>query len=144
MQILFTRDELYETQLPPQEERLLNALMRLHPGIFTEPVYIFEDRLAASVEADKHYLNHLLIQLAQQGIIRYIPRRKTPYINWPQERLPLEYVRIPEACYELRRQRYERQIQAMLDYSSLAFATPGSVSPEDFLLNYFGETSASV
>ena len=144
VQILFTRDELYETQLPPQEERLLNALMRLHPGIFTEPVYIFEDRLAASVEADKHYLNHLLIQLAQQGIIRYIPRRKTPYINWPQERLPLEYVRIPEACYELRRQHYERQIQAMLDYSSLAFATSGSVSPEDFLLNYFGETSASV
>jgi ATP-dependent DNA helicase RecQ len=153
VQILLTREDLYDTHLPPTEEHLLNALMRLHPGIFTEPAYIFEDRLCEVIrdngrlksrDNEKQQLNHLLITLAQQGLIRYIPRRKTPYIHWPQERLQLEYVRIPESCYEVRRERYERQIQAMLKYASLSSVNPESmnsksVTPEAFLLNYFGE-----
>jgi ATP-dependent DNA helicase RecQ len=78
-----------------------------------------------------------LILLAQQGLVKYIPRRKTPYIYYAQERLQLEYVRITAACYEDRLARYQQQIQAMLDYATL----PSEAKPEDFLLQYFGETA---
>lgn len=137
VQILPTREELYETRLPQEGERLLNALMRQYPGIFTEPAYIYEDRMAADMGLDKLQLNQALIMLAQQGLVRYIPRRKTPYIYYAQERLQLDYIRIPETCYEERLERYRRQTEAMLVYATL----PSDAKPEDFLLNYFGETA---
>ena len=137
VQILPTREELYEAHLPQTGERLLNALMRQYPGIFTEPAYIYEERLGGDLGMDKQQLNHQLILLAQQGLVKYIPRRKTPYIYYAQERLQLEYVRITTACYEDRLARYQRQIQAMLDYAML----PSEAKPEDFLLQYFGETA---
>ena len=143
VQILPTRDELYNEHLSPDSERLLNALMRNYPGIFTEAAYIYENRLSAALEWDKNALSDRLISLAQQGIIRYIPRRKTPYIYWTQERLPLQYVRIPKSCYEERLQRYEQQIQAMLDYATTGIDNSTGNSekqtPENFLLHYFGE-----
>ena len=135
--ILPTREELYEAHLPQTGERLLNALMRQYPGIFTEPAYIYEERLGGDLGMDKQQLNHQLILLAQQGLVKYIPRRKTPYIYYAQERLQLEYVRITTACYEDRLARYQQQIQAMLDYATL----PSEAKPEDFLLQYFGETA---
>ena len=135
VQILPTRDELYEMRLPDGGERLLNALMRQYPGIFTEPAYIYEDRLSAEMGLDKLQLNQALIMLAQQGLVRYIPRRKTPYIYYAQERLQLDYLRIPENCYEERLERYRRQTEAMLTYATL----PSDAKPEEFLLNYFGE-----
>ena len=137
VQILPTREELYEAHLPQTGERLLNALMRQYPGIFTEPAYIYEERLGGDLGMDKQQLNHQLILLAQQGLVKYIPRRKTPYIYYAQERLQLEYVRITTACYEDRLARYQRQIQAMLAYATL----PSEAKPEDFLLQYFGETA---
>ena len=137
VQILPTREELYEAHLPQTGERLLNALMRQYPGIFTEPAYIYEERLGGDLGMDKQQLNHQLILLAQQGLVKYIPRRKTPYIYYAQERLQLEYVRITTACYEDRLARYQQQIQAMLDYAML----PSEAKPEDFLLQYFGETA---
>ena len=135
VQILPTRDELYEMRLPDGGERLLNALMRQYPGIFTEPAYIYEDRLSAEMGLNKLQLNQALIMLAQQGLVRYIPRRKTPYIYYAQERLQLDYLRIPENCYEERLERYRRQTEAMLTYATL----PSDAKPEEFLLNYFGE-----
>lgn len=137
VQIMPTREELYEAHLPQTGERLLNALMRQYPGIFTEPAYIYEERLGGDLGMDKRQLNHQLILLAQQGLVKYIPRRKTPYIYYAQERLQLEYVRITAACYEDRLARYQQQIQAMLDYATL----PSEAKPEDFLLQYFGETA---
>lgn len=157
VQILPTRDELYNTHLSPEHERILNALMRQYPGIFTEPAYIYEDHLVSllysspklgevatrpvesapsTLTNSKDLLNHQLILLAQQGLIRYIPRRKTPYIHYAQERLPVAYLRIPESCYEQRLAQYEQRINAMLTYATLA---PDSLTPEQFLLNYFGE-----
>ena len=149
MQILPAREELYNIPLSPENERLLNTLMRQYPGIFTEPAYIYEDRLASMLETDKQELNHRLIMLAQQGLVRYIPRRKTPYIYYAQERLQLEYIRIPKSCYEDRLAQYEQRIRAMLDYAQLADSTKAGetaqdergtcLTPEQFLLGYFGE-----
>ena len=47
----------------------------------------------------------------------------------------MDYIRIPEACYEERLERYRRQTEAMLAYATL----PSDAKPEEFLLNYFGE-----
>ncbi len=140
VQILLTREELYNEQLPPVQEKLLNTLMRHYPGIFTDPVYVHFNRLAEEVGYTD--IGFQLVQLAQRGIIRYIPRNKTPYIYWTQERLPVDYVRIPESCYETRLQRYQQRIQTMLEYAMLATpsdANADNVTPEQFLLHYFGE-----
>ena len=138
VQILLTRDELYSEDIPPLGERILNALMRHYPGIFTEHVYIYDARLAAELfnaaPDPKSLLNQQLILLAQQGIIRYIPRRKTPYIYYAQERLPVAYLRIPKSSYEDRLEIYKQRTQAMLRYAQL---TDGS--PQQYLLAYFGE-----
>ena len=138
VQILVTREELYNEQLSETGERILNALMRQYTGIFTEPAYIYDERLSQQLEIDKRELNHQLVLLAQQGIISYIPRRKTPYIYYAQERLQLEYVRLPKQCLEERKEQFEKQLTAMVEYAEQTRFCRSQV-----LLAYFGETDSS-
>jgi len=137
VQITVTREELYSEQMSETGERIINALMRQYTGIFTEPAYIYDDRLAEQMEMDKRELNHQLILLAQQGIISYIPRRKTPYIYYAQERLQLEYVRLPKRCVEDRKEQFEKQLTAMVEY-----AEQNQFCRSQVLLAYFGETDS--
>lgn len=134
VQIQLTREELYQEQISDTQERILNTLMRRYTGIFTEPAYIYDEQLAKEMELDKKELNHQLVLLAQQGIITYIPRRKTPYISYTQERLQLDYIKLPKECLEDRQEHFEKKIRAMVEY-----AEQDQFCRSQLLQSYFGE-----
>ncbi len=132
-----TKDELYDYRNSPQQERLIHLLLRSYTGLFTEPAYINEDILAGRLQWTRDEVYQQLVQLAREGIIQYIPRRKTPFLSLTREREETDRVVLGREVYEKRRERYERRIMHMLDY-----AQETHICRSRMLLAYFGEKDA--
>ncbi len=138
--ILFrcTREELYHTELSEVQDRIVNYLLRTYTGIFTEPAYIHDNIIAERLGLKTEALNQAFIELAQQQVIQYIPRRKTPYITFVQEREVIERMRLPQSVLEDRQAAYVRRIEAMVEYAEQMQFCRSQV-----LLSYFGENDST-
>lgn len=132
-----TKDELYQYRQTSEQERLIYLLLRSYTGLFTEPAYINEDMLAGRLLWKREEVYNGLVQLAKEGIIQYIPRKKTPFLTFTREREATERVVLGRNAYEDRRDRYASRIQSVLDY-----AQEGNICRSRMLLSYFGEKTA--
>lgn len=129
------RDELYKLEgLDEEVERVIQALLRTYSGLFSDFVYIEESKIArlSGVASDKIY--PILISLARQRIITYIPRKNTPYITYTRPRVESSKLLIPEDVYEKRKENYSGRIEAMIDY-----ADDEDKCRSRMLLDYFSE-----
>lgn len=134
VQIICTRDELYDIDMSPLQEAILHAIMRKYTGIFTEPAYLFDEQLATELGIKLRDLNEQLIALSRRHIIQFIPRRKTPYITFILDHEDPERLYITQQCYEDRIEQYVKRISAMLTY-----AEKDDCCRSKQLLAYFGE-----
>lgn len=131
------RDELYLLKsIGEDAENLINTLLRSYTGLFTEYAYINEELLATRTGLSRQQIYDLLVLLTKRNIVNYIPRKKTPYIIYTQERLEEKRVPIPKRVYEDRKKNFSERIQSMIDYT-----TQSSVCRSRILLKYFGENS---
>ena len=78
-----------------------------------------------------------LLYMARNGIVNYIPRKRSPYVLYPINREDRERLRLPRSVYEDRRERYQNRISAIL-----AYATNDQVCRSRQLLLYFGQKDA--
>ena len=135
--LLFTirRDELYKLrEMGENMDKLIQTVLRSYTGVFTDYAFINEDSLAIRTGLTRRQVYDLLIQLAKQRIVSYIPHKKTPYIIYTRERVEMRHLQIPPIVYEERKERYEKRIGAILDY-----VTNDTVCRSRILLRYFGE-----
>ncbi|MDE5890343.1 MAG: RecQ family zinc-binding domain-containing protein, partial [Bacteroidales bacterium] len=115
-------------------EAVLEVLMRKYPGIFSYPLPIEEDYVAASAGLQVPALRQVLYGLSLQHIIRYIPADHATVIYLHYDRLRPKNVNLdPERYARLKRTAHER-MQAMEEY----------VQEEDecrsrYILRYFGQ-----
>jgi len=137
LQIRCSKEQLYRENLSSLQDELLQLMMRRHTGIFSDPVIIDEPTLCQQLHLRQRELTSQLITLAQEGIITYIPRRKTPYLTYMIDRQPLERLTLTADQYEDKQQRYEQRINAMLEYAEQDF-----LCRQQVLVGYFGETDA--
>ena len=137
VQIRVTREQLYKESISSDEELLLNFLLRHYTGLFTNPVIFNPDVICTQLHCSPENLHQWLVKLAQDGIITYIPKRKTPFITYLQDRLPLEMLTISEEQFEKKQQRYQQKLMEMLEY-----AEQSSFCRQQVLVGYFGETTA--
>ena len=128
VQILVPRHQLGEYNLSYEQAELLDLLMRSYTGIYTDLQYVRE--------ADKEDFHQLLVSLAQRGIITYIPRSVGCSLTMTTERQTEVY--LSPAIFEERQERFEKKLQAMLEY-----ADQNQFCREQVLLAYFGETNAT-
>ena len=129
------RDELYRLQdREKAEERVITALLRLYGGLFTDYVYIDESFLAQQSGYTQQQVYIVLKTLSAQGIIDFIPQKKTPYITYLQRREDADQIIIPKEVYEIRKDQYIRRIRALLSY-----AENDHICRSRQLLHYFGE-----
>ena len=128
VQIHVPRHQLGEYNLSYEQAELLDTLMRSYTGIYTDLQYVRE--------ADKDETHQLLVSLAQRGIITYIPRSIGCSLTMTNERQTDIY--LSPAIFEQRQERFEKKLQAMLEY-----ADQTQFCREQVLLAYFGETDAS-
>ena len=129
------REELYKLRdLGEPTEKLIQTILRSYTGLFTDHAFINEDSLAVRTGLTRQQVYESLIRLAKLRIISYIPRKKIPYIIYTRERMDINQMRIPSAVYEERKARYERRIQAMIEY-----VEEDNICRSRMLLRYFGE-----
>ena len=128
------KDFLYDMKTDAASDRVVNNMLRMYPGLFSQLTMINENKLAEKSSMDTDCLHGILINLARRGIIKYVPAYHGAKIYYTTGRQPLQYVQISKDVYETRRKRYESRIEAMLEY-----VTDENTCRSVMLLDYFGQ-----
>ena len=139
--LMFTlnRDELYRLrERPEKQERVIHALLRRYSGLFIELVYIDEYAIAQETGVEYNDIYLYLKEMAHDGIVQYIPRKRTNYITFLSRRVDKDEIILPPHIYADRRKQYEKRIYSMIQY-----VTDNDLCHSQFLLSYFGETHTS-
>lgn len=128
------RDELYQYGFSEEYELLVNTILRLYTGVFTDYAYIDEANISLRTGLERKEIYEMLKNLSKRQIIDYIPYKKTPFIIYKQPRVDAKYLSIPRSVYEERKKRFKDRIDAIIDY-----ATHEDICRSRLLLNYFAE-----
>ncbi len=132
------RDDLYKFQVANTKfDGFIKLLLRSYSGLFTEFVGISEQFMAGKVNISTELVVQYLIKLSQQKIINYIPRKKTPFIIFTEERLDLKTLVISRVDYIKRKEAFVLRQEKILHYAS-----SGAKCRSQFLISYFGEKDA--
>ena len=134
--LLFTagRDELYRLHQDRTTEDVMNIILRLYSGIFTDYAYIDEHLICSRAGIDHEKLYATLMTLQSQGIVRYVPERRTPVITWTRERIDTAMLHFDPEVYLQRKEEFKERIGAMMEYVTRETGCRSAI-----LLKYFGE-----
>ena len=134
--LLFTagRDELYRLHQDKTTEEVMNVILRNYSGIFTDYAYIDEQLICSRTGIDREKLYTTLMNLQSQGVVRYVPERRTPVITWTRERIDSALLRLDPEVYRLRKEEFKERIGAMMEYVTRETGCRSAI-----LLKYFGE-----
>lgn len=135
LMFILSRDELYRLHETDKDtDRLIQTILRSYTGVFTDYAYISEELLSIRLHMDRQDIYERLIRLAKLHIISYIPAKKTPYIIYTRERMELRDLHFSKEIYEKRKERLERQLDAIIHYAENDVNCRSRM-----LLRYFGE-----
>ena len=134
--LLFTagRDELYHLHQDSITDTVMNIILRLYSGIFTDYAYIDEHLICSRAGIDRERLYTTLMNLQSQGVVRYVPERRTPVITWTRERIDSDLLRFDPEVYRMRKEEFKERIGAMMEYVTRETGCRSAI-----LLKYFGE-----
>ncbi|HIZ87880.1 MAG TPA: RecQ family ATP-dependent DNA helicase [Candidatus Coprenecus pullistercoris] len=119
--IMFTvnRDDLYRIQLSdPSLDAFIKALMRVYPGLFSHLVPIDEEYVAKLTVNSSRAVKLKLLQLSRNGVLRYIPKVRSPLICFAGERLTPDNLYLSESAYGQRKAMFKERMEAMFRYIS--------------------------
>ncbi len=139
--LLFTvqRDELYRIRYSSIiTEQIINVILRLHSGIFTDYVPIDEKLICSKAGVDQNTLYRTLQYLDKTRIVKYIPSKRTPIIEWSRARVDSSKLGFDPEIYELRKHEFKKRIKSMTEYVSRKNGCRSEI-----LLRYFGEKNVT-
>lgn len=136
--IRLKREQLYELDLEPTEETVLNFILRTYPGLFADLIFVNEPYIARECGITPLTVHEIFKRWRREHIISYIPRRGTAQLLFTANRVPADKLTFPKEVYEDRRAAMERQLAAMT-----AFAYDDSRCRVAGMLRYFGEENAA-
>ena len=132
------RDELYRFQVEHfAMGNLLQALIRLYPGLFTVATPIEERRVAKSCMLETKEVVELLNQMQAMRVVEYRQRSSKPQIIFVSSRMAERDLLFSDQEQQLLREAAARRLEAMLDY-----VQNHRVCRSRQLLAYFGEVGA--
>lgn len=131
--IVATRAQLYSA-VHGNTEDLFNYILRRYTGIFQEFAYINEDDISIATGIPVKDVYDKLIALSQAHVVRYIPRKRIPFLTLTRPRIEGKDIVIPKHVYEERRTRYQTRINSVIDYIN-----DNTHCRTSILLAYFGE-----
>ncbi len=139
VKIAVDRRELYDIDLPDaQMVTLLELLMRSYTGIFSYPVSISEDYIAANLGIGIPALHQLLYRLSQEHVIRYVPGEKSDVITLHHNHLQRGNVDLQPKRYEMLREKSTARSEAIIGYVSET-----DRCRQAYLLDYFGQPDSA-
>ena len=139
VQVVVDRNDLYDVDLPDSRMvNLLDVLMRKYTGLFSYPVPIDEDYVAAQVGVSVPVLRQLLYTLSLEHVIRYVPCDRATVLFLHHDRLRPKNVNLDPERYDLLKNSALERMQKMVDYVSQE-----EVCRSSYLLEYFGQTETT-
>ena len=131
------REELYRIQLLRDDlEKLIQILLRLYTGLFSDFVAIDEEYIAHQSGYTVEYIGEAFRKLWTLRVLQYIPRRKTPLLVFNEERLSEDNLRISPESYIYRKEMAEKRLNGMFEYAERKDRCRSLL-----LQNYFGEST---
>ena len=135
LRITSTREELYRTkEQDTTNENILNIVLRHYSGLFSDEVFIDEKFIYTQAGITKRELYKRFIDMQHQGILKYVPSRRTPVITWKKNRVETDMLNFADDIYTDRKQEYIERIGSMREYTTRRVGCRSAI-----LLEYFGE-----
>jgi ATP-dependent DNA helicase RecQ len=129
------RNDLYRiNDVSPMEEKVITTILRNYPGGFVNYIFIDLGLIARLARLTKDQVYQSLKSLDHKNILNFIPERKSPLITYKRDRVLPEDLVIPPEVYEIRKDQFTKQIEAMI-----AYASNKDFCRSRLLLRYFGE-----
>ncbi|MBO7077409.1 MAG: RecQ family ATP-dependent DNA helicase [Bacteroidales bacterium] len=117
--ILVDRDALYDVDFPePAMVSLLEVLMRRYSGIFSWPVPIREEPVAAALGMTVPQLRQLLYRTSLEHVIKYIPGDRCSVVFLHHNRLMPGNVDLQKEKYNFLLENARARSDAMVEYAS--------------------------
>ena len=136
LRFLLGRDDLYRfDDASPEEDAVVQVLLRKYSGLFTDYRYIDEGLLSVLTGLSRHQVYMVLRDLSQRHIIHFIPQRKIPTITYVRDREEASKVIIGPEAYDNLLKQFVWHINTMV-----AYAQNFDICRSRQLLHYFGET----
>ena len=135
LRITSTREELYRTkEQDTTNENILNIVLRHYSGLFSDEVFIDEKFIYTQAGITKRELYKRFIDMQHQGILKYVPSRRTPVITWKKNRVETDMLNFADDIYTDRKQEYIERIVSIREYTTRRVGCRSAI-----LLDYFGE-----
>jgi ATP-dependent DNA helicase RecQ len=115
-------------------DRFIKLLLRTYSGMFSEFVPINEEMLASRSGMTREAIYQYLLRLTSQGIIHFIPGKKSPLVIFTEERLDRSHLTISPDVYLRVRENYIERVAKITEYADNTTRCRSA-----FLTNYFGE-----
>jgi len=130
-----SRDDLYKFQVANEEyDRFIKLLLRTYSGMFSEFVPVNEETLAARSGMTREAIYQYLLRLTSQGIIHFIPGKKSPLVIFTEERLDRSHLVISPELYLKVKDNYIERVAMITEYADNKTRCRSA-----FLTGYFGE-----
>lgn len=138
LQILVSKEELYDFIIrQPNQEKVLNAVLRLYDGAHLQAVPLRERELADFLKIKQTTLQEQLLNLQTHNIITYQPPKQKPQLIFTRERVSADNLSIDQKRYAFLKERHRARLDATLAYCEVARCRSQQ------LLAYFGETDSA-
>ncbi len=135
LMITVNKEELYLLKFANSNwDKILQVTLRSYTGLFADHVHINEDLIAQRADTTREEVYNLLTHLHKAHTVSYIPAKKTPFISFIRSREDVRYIVLSKDVYETRKERYQKRIDAMLEY-----VEDDKICRSRQLLAYFGQ-----
>ena len=121
----------------PRYADLLNLILRMYGGLFTDFTPISERALARRLYLSEEQVANMLFHMDALKVIDYKAKKKTPQIIFTSPRVDAKDIMLSDSNYKRLKQHAHERLNAMKEY---VLATSGCRS--QLLLHYFGETTS--
>nr|MCR4859356.1 RecQ family ATP-dependent DNA helicase [Bacteroidales bacterium] len=139
IEIIADRNTLYDIDFQdPSMVCVLESLMRRYTGVFSSPVPIREDAVAADCGIPVPRLRQLLYQLSLEHVIKYVPSDRCGVIFLQHNRLMPGNVDLQQEKYDFLKENARSRADAMAEYASQTDRCRSR-----WLLDYFGQSESA-
>jgi len=119
VQFTVTKDYLYEFEKNNAGlEPLIKSLLRAYEGIFDHPSFISELMIAQLMKTGVEEVKKQLNELNLAGIIDYIPRKDSPQLFFPANRIKTEELFIDMMAFNQRKEKFQRRAKQIIAYTN--------------------------
>ncbi|MEP7377746.1 MAG: ATP-dependent DNA helicase RecQ [Chitinophagaceae bacterium] len=135
VQFTATKDSLYQFEKDNQKlEPILKTLLRAYEGIFDHASFISELMIAQLLKKDIEEVKTQLKELDAGGIIEYVPRKDSPQLFFPVNRIKVEELSINMVAYTQRKEKFIRRVKQIT-----SFTTEEIKCRSQIIGSYFGD-----